>query len=316
MTIVAMHPDELRISPDLVRRLVDRDLPELAELPLRRLSASGSSNVLFRLGSEYLVRLPRQPGGSASIEAEAHWVPRLISALPVAVSRVIAVGQPGFGYPERWSLTRWLDGRHPDTPMPDGAAADSLARDLARFVQALGSAPVPDEAAADIGLRSYRSRSLLAIDGEIRQYIEDCRRLPDLQLDLDACLVVWAEAVAVTASSGRLDQWVHSDLLAENLLLRDGQLAAVLDFGGLAVGDPTVDLVVAWEVLGAGAREVFRSRLDVDESTWLRGRGWALAIALMTFPYYWQTLPARCAARLAMAQHVLADHLGREGPAA
>ena len=99
----------------------------------------------------------------------------------------------------------------------------------------------------------------------------------------------------------------HGDLLAENLLVRDGRLAAVLDFGGLAVGDPTVDLIVAWEVLDPASREVFRRAVGVDETSWLRGRAWALSLALITFPYYWSTMPDRCASRLAVARSVLAD---------
>ncbi len=102
-------------------------------------------------------------------------------------------------------------------------------------------------------------------------------------------------------------RWFHGDLNAENLLVRKGRLAAVLDFGGLAVGDPTIDLLPAWEVLDAPARAVFRDATGVDEATWLRGRGWALALAVMTFPYYWGTMPQRCASRLAMARSVLAD---------
>ncbi len=101
--------------------------------------------------------------------------------------------------------------------------------------------------------------------------------------------------------------WLHGDLLAESLLVRQGELAAVLDFGDLAVGDPTVDLVVAWELLDPPGRDMFRSLLGVDEATWLRARAWALAIAAMTLPYYWDTMPGRCAARLAMARAVLVD---------
>jgi aminoglycoside phosphotransferase (APT) family kinase protein len=106
----------------------------------------------------------------------------------------------------------------------------------------------------------------------------------------------------------RVEQrWYHGDLLAENLLVRNGRLAAVLDFGGLSVGDPTIDLLAGWGVLDAPAREVFRAALGVDESTWLRGRAWTLSIALITFPYYWHTMPTRCADNLALARSVLAD---------
>lgn len=152
-----------------------------------------------------------------------------------------------------------------------------------------------------------------ALDAQIRQYLTECRGLTDLPLDLDACLEIWTEAVTLPAP-GAADRWVHADLVAENLLVRDDRLAAVLDFGGLAVGDPSVDLIVAWEVLGPGARQTFRSNLGVDDLTWRRGRGWALAIAVMTFAYYWDSMPARCAARLAMAHQVLADHnAGKRG---
>ena len=89
--------------------------------------------------------------------------------------------------------------------------------------------------------------------------------------------------------------------------IRDGRLAAVLDFGGLAVGDPSVDLIAAWEVLDARGRQTFRQALDVDDATWVKGMGWALLVAMITFPYYWHTMPARCAARLSMAQAVLSS---------
>ena len=102
-------------------------------------------------------------------------------------------------------------------------------------------------------------------------------------------------------------RWYHGDLSAENLIVRDGQLTAVLDFGGLGVGDPTVDLVVAWEVLDAASRDVFRQAVGADEVTWLRGRAWALSLALGTFPYYWLTMPDRCASRLAVVRTILAD---------
>src|ERR1019366_5922557 len=80
-----LHDDEFLIDLSLVRALVDRALPEYASLPLSPLGASGSSNALFRLGDELLIRLPRQPGGSATIEKEAHWLPQIGPLLPVSV---------------------------------------------------------------------------------------------------------------------------------------------------------------------------------------------------------------------------------------
>jgi len=305
---VMLHEDEIEIDLPLVRALVDRALPDLAGHRLRPLDASGSSNALFRLGDDLLVRLPRQPGGSATIAKEARWLPYVGPALPVAVPKIVAVGEPDLGYPERWSVVCWIDGGMPDGPVGPGSAAGELARDLAGVVSALGGLAVPPDALTDPALRWYRGEPLAAMDAATRQYLADCRTLPGLDLDLDACLRLWEAAIVLTgAGEAVAPRWFHGDLLAENLLLREGRLAAVLDFGGLSVGDPTVDLVVGWEVLDPSGREVFRSILGVDEIAWLRGRAWALAIAVMTFPYYWHTMPDRCAARLAMARAVLAD---------
>jgi len=306
-----LHADELPIDLGLVRALVDRALPDCASLPLTRLRSSGSSNALFRLGDELLVRLPRQAGGSATIVKEARWVPHVAPWLPVPVPRVVSVGEPALGYPERWSVVTWLDGEVPTVADPRSAEPeqrDALAQDLAVLVTALAGIEVPPAASGDPDLRWYRGAPLSTMDDAIRRAVAACRTIADLDLDLDAALRVWSAAMALPGSDKvSAPRWYHGDLLAENLLVRDERLAAVLDFGGLSVGDPTVDLVVAWELLDASSRDVFRQAVGVDEECWLRGRAWALAVAMMTFPYYWRTMPDRCADRLAMARSVLAD---------
>ena len=306
-----LHDDELLIDLSLVRALVDRAQPQWSSLPLSRLRASGSTNALFQLGNEFLVRLPRQPGGSASIEKEARWLPQIGPLLPVSVPEVVAIGEPDLGYPERWSVVRWLDGDVPTVVDPAshaGPARPALARDLAAVVTALRDIQVPHSALADPQLRSYRGAPIGTMDDTTRHNVAACRAISNLGLDLDAALRVWEEAMALPETDPRpTARWYHGDLLAENLLMRDGHLTAVLDFGGLGVGDPTVDLVVAWEVLDPASREVFRRAIGVDEPTWLRGRAWALSLALMTFPYYWSTMPDRCSGRHAIARSVLAD---------
>ena len=306
-----LHDDEFLIDLVLVRALVDRALPEWSSLPLSRLLASGSSNALFRLGDELLIRLPRQPGGTATIEKEARWLPRIGPLLPVSVPEVVAVGEPDLGYPERWSVVRWLEGEVPTVSDPASDAAptpNALALDLAAVVTALRDIAVPRSARADPQLRWYRGAPLGSMDDTTRRYVAECRDISGLDLDLDAAVRVWEAAMALPKKGPRsTPQWYHGDLSAENLLVRDGRLAAVLDFGGLAVGDPTVDLVVAWEVLDPASREVFRRAVGVDETSWLRGRAWALSLALGTFPYYWSTMPERCASRLAIVRSVLAD---------
>ncbi len=306
----ALHSDEIPIDSALVRDLVRRAMPAFADMPVRRLASSGSTNALFRLGDELLVRLPRQPGGSETISKEATWLPVLGPLLPVSVPEVVAVFEPDRDYPERWSVVRWIDGAHPEVVDPDAAVdprREDLAKNLAGVVEALGRAEVPAGAVTNPHLRSYRGEPLATMDRATRENIERCRSLDDFDLDLDAAEQIWADAMRLPGATERgTPRWYHGDLAAENLLVRDGALAAVLDFGGLSVGDPTVDLVVAWEVLDPPARELFRRHLGVDDATWLRGRAWALCIALMIW-YYWTTMPERRASRMAVGRNVLAD---------
>lgn len=304
-----LHADEIPVDLPLVRALIDRTMPALQALPLRRLASTGSSNALFRLGDGLLVRLPRQPGGTATITKEARWLPYVGPKLPSAVPEVVVVGEPGFGYPEHWSVVRWIEGDTP-TPLPhntSGAAPrHDLALDLAAIVAALRQVQVPEDALGDPALRWYRGGPLATMDEQVRDDLAACRTLSNFDLDFAAAERLWEEAMKLPSATPTGPQWLHADLAAENLLVRDGRLAAVLDFGGLSVGDPTVDLAVAWEVLDPAACDTFRSALGVDDATWMRGRAWALCLALMTFPYYWHTMPQRCAHRLTTAHAVLA----------
>jgi aminoglycoside phosphotransferase (APT) family kinase protein len=306
----ALHDDEIPIDTALVRALVDRAMPHAACLPVRRLDSSGSSNALFRLGDDLLVRLPRQPGGSATIAKEARWLPVVGPWLRVQVPEVVAVFEPDCDYPERWSVVRWIDGEHPEVVTPEtpvDARRGELAAGLAEVVQALRLAEVPSGAVSDPDLRWYRGEPLATMDTDTRMNLRRCRALADFPLDLNAAEQLWGEAMRLPGATDRpAPRWFHGDLAAENLLLRDGSLAAVLDFGALSIGDPAVDLAVAWEVLDPPAREIFRRRLDVDDATWLRGRAWALLITLMIW-YYWTTMPERRASRIAIGRNVLAD---------
>lgn len=306
-----MHKDEIPVNIELVRKLVGTQFPHFARLPLRKLGVSGSSNIQFRLGEDLLVRLPRLPGGGAVIKKEEHWTPIIGSHLPVAVPEFVGSGEPALGYSEQWSIVRWLDGEHPlvcYSTDPPTAKRSQLATELAGMVLALRSIDVPQVAAADEQLCNYRGRALVEYDDQMRHNIEQCRSMDGLNLDLEAVLLVWENALELPgASEVESEQWYHSDLVAENLLLANGQLSAVLDFGGLGVGDPTIDLHGVWELLDPPARELFRVTVGVNDVDWLRGRAWALAVAIMTFPYYWNSMPSRIKSRLAMAQSVLAS---------
>jgi aminoglycoside phosphotransferase (APT) family kinase protein len=307
---VPLHSDEIPIDVELVRRMVRRALPSHADAPVHRLASTGSTNALFRLGDDLLVRLPRQPGGSAAIAKEAAWLPVIGPRLPVSVPDVVAVFEPDGEYPESWSVVRWIDGAHPDVVGPDSPVdprREGLARDLASVLRAFRQAEIPTGAVDDPRLRAYRGEPLAAMDLDTRENIGRCRAQEGFGFDLDAAEQVWADAMKLPGVADRATpHWYHADLAAENLLVRDGALTAVLDFGGLSVGDPTVDLVGAWEVLDPPARELFRREVGVDDATWLRGRAWALSISLMIW-YYWTTMPERRDRCMAVGRNILAD---------
>ena len=294
-----LHEDELTITTRLVRELVDEQFPAYRSLSLNPLSQTGSTNVIYRLGKAHCVRLPRQPGGGRSLEKEARWIPVLQQHLSVRLPGVTGMGRPAAGYPETWAVCDWLEGQRP--PLPgDG----KLAQALAAFIMELRAAPAP---AAPQALYHYRGDKLAACDDFTRRNIAACRLLDDLDLDLSKAEQIWDLALQLPVAQNQ-HCWFHGDLVAENLLLDStGDLTAVLDWGGVGFGDPAVDLHGAWELFDAEAREIFREAAGVDQEEWLRGRAWALAIALMTFPYYWGKMPERLTHRIAMAKAVLED---------
>ena len=305
-----LHQNEIPVDISLVRQLVDSQFPHFADLSLQPLGMSGSTNLQFRLGDDYLVRLPRLPGSRATIEKELEWTPIIGSQLPVAVPEFVGVGKPAFGYSEPWLVARWLEGEHPKVSGSADRSDESqsrLAEDLAEMIVALRDIDLPNGEMPEPKLHNYRGRALVHYDKQMRSNIEACRLIEGLDLDLDAALAIWEDALKYPSSSeSRSDSWYHSDLVAENLLLTNGRLTGLLDFGALGIGNPTIDLHGAWELFDRPAREIFRIKVGATDLEWVHGRAWALAVALMTFPYYWHTMPGRIKDRLAMARSVLA----------
>ena len=291
-----VHPDEIEIELPVVRRLVAAQFPHWAELPLRPFPSYGTVNVLFRLGDDLCVRLPRLRQAEVptwafeQIERDAAWLPQLAPGLPVEVPVVLAQGEPYAEFPYPWAVYRWIEGRTPDH------ATVELADGVAGFLTALQQI---DPAGAPPA-RS-RARPLAAHDSATRAALS---HLQD-EIDVGAAAAAWDRALAASAWE-RSPVWVHGDVLAGNLLVRDGRLGAVLDWGSLCAGDPACDLMIAWSLL-APVRDEFHDAIDVDDATWERGRGWALSQAVIALPYYRHTNPPMAAhARVAIAA-VLAE---------
>ena len=283
MSAGKMHADEVDTNVSLVIRLLTTQFPQWAYLPIEPVPSAGTDNALYRLGNDMAVRLPRIHSATGQVDKEHQWLPRLAPFLPLAIPIPLAKGKPGEGYPWHWSVYRWLEGEN--LTIERAANPRQAATDLAQFIVALqrinaAGAPPP-------GPHNFsRGEPLAMRDKRTRDAIATLR----CTLDADAVTAVWDAAIEAPAWHGP-PVWLHGDLQSGNLLAVQGRLSAVIDFGGLGVGDPACDVMAAWMFLSAETRDVFRAALQVDNATWTRGRGWALSVGLIALPYYRSTNP-------------------------
>ncbi|MFM9368284.1 aminoglycoside phosphotransferase family protein [Streptomyces sp. Da 82-17] len=267
----------------LVQRLVAAQFPEWAGLPAARFPSGGTVNAMFRLGDDLVVRLPLVEGGAPDVELERDWLPKLAPYLPVPIPEVLGAGVPAEGYPWPWSVYRWLPGELPEA---GGLSRPvQLGRDLAAFVAAMRAVP---SAGAP---QAYRGGPLASLDTATRAAIDALRGIPEEGVDCDAVTAVWEDALRAPDHDGP-PVWLHADLMPGNLLVADGRLSGVVDFGCMGVGDPACDLFPAWNLLPAEGRDVFREALGVDEAAWVRGRGRTLSQAVIALPYHRRANPA------------------------
>jgi aminoglycoside phosphotransferase (APT) family kinase protein len=289
-----MHEGEVDIDVELVRRLLVAQFPQWCERPVEAVQSTGTVNAIYRLGDDLCIRLPRIQTWASDLEKELRWLPRLAPHLSLAVPEPVAKGDPGAGYPFTWAIYRWLDG---ETFAGDRVGDErEAAADLAQFVVELRRI---DPAGAP---HSPSHRSLLVRDPHTRAVIESLRGV----IDTDAATTAWEMSLRAPPWDGR-PVWTHGDLLPPNLLVEGGRLSAVIDFGGVGVGDPAFDVIPAWSVCSDEGRDTFRGDLDVDDATWARGRGFALHQALLIIPYYPETSPEFVAMATRTVENVLAD---------
>ena len=289
-----MHEGELDIGAELVGRLVAAQFPRLAGLPVRAVQPAGTVNAIYRLGDDLCTRLPRVQTYADDLEDEWRWLPWLAPRLPLRIPEPVAKGRPASGYPFPWAIYRWIRGQ----PYADELIADErqAARDFARFVAELRR--IEPAAGAPRGGR----RPLRELDAVTRAAIESVRDV----IDADAATAAWERALEAPAWEGT-PVWLHGDLLRPNLLVDCGQLCAVIDLGGIGVGDPAADVIAAWSIFSQSGRARFRAALDVDDGTWNRARGYALHQAALIIPYYPETNPGFVALAKRTVEEVLAD---------
>jgi aminoglycoside phosphotransferase (APT) family kinase protein len=289
-----LHDGEVDIDAELVGRLVAAQFPELTDLPVSAVRSTGTVNAIFRLGDHLCARLPRVRRWARNLEREWHWLPRLAPHLSLRVPEPVGRGQPASWYPFPWAIYRWIDGQ----PYVDELVDDErqAAEELARFVVELRR--IAPAAGAPRGGR----RPLRELDAVTRAAISSARGV----IDGDAAAAAWERALQAPAWN-RTPVWIHTDLLRSNVLVRDGRVCAVIDFGGAGIGDPAADVIAAWSVFGHSGRAVFRGALGIDDGTWDRARGFALHQAALIIPYYGETNPGFVASAKRTVEQILAD---------
>lgn len=262
-----MDNEQLVIDETLVRRLVANQFPQWKELSVRPVARQGWDNRTFHLGDHMLIRMPSAADYAVQVEKEYKWLPKLAPLLPIPIPVPIAIGKPADGYLWRWSINRWLEGDvATSAPIVD---LRDFAVHLAQFLIALQRIDPTDGPLA--GPHSfYRGGALTTYDAEVMHALDVLKD----KIDVDTASEVWEAALATTWKG--FPVWVHGDLSAGNLLVQEGRLSAVIDFGQLAVRDPACDLAIAWTLFEGESRKAFRAMLPLDAGTWARGRAWTL----------------------------------------
>lgn len=288
-----MHANEVDTDAGLVRALLVSQFPQWADLPIERVASAGTDNAMYRLGDDLAVRLPRIDWAVGNVAKEQTWLPVLAPQLPLAIPVPVAAGRPEPAFPYPWGIVRWLPGELATLDRlndPVGAAID-----LAAFVRAL------QRIDAARGPHHQRGRPVRLADERMRQCIADLRG----EVDARAVGEAWDRALAAPDYDGP-PVWFHGDLAYLNLLARDGELTAVIDWGTCGVGDPAIETIIAWSLFPRDARAAYRDALGVDDATWERGKGWVLT-GIFGIPYYRDTNPTLVADKVRAIEAVLAE---------
>lgn len=254
---------EVDITEPLIREMLHAQHPDLAGLPIE-FAGEGWDNVMVRLGEDLVLRLPRRAIADQLLRNEQRWLPGLAPHLPLPIPAPLRTGVPGQGYPFVWSVLPWLEGETADLAPPDASEAPVLAA----FLKAVHR-PAPEDAP-----QNCNRGCPLSVKQEDTE-----RRMALLKAETDAITPAveraWAEGLAAPNDLPR--GWVAGDVHARNVLVRNGKLAAFIDWGDICAGDPASDLASVWGLLeDAAARRVAIEAYGMSEATLARARGWAV----------------------------------------
>ena len=254
---------------ELAHKLIAEQFPEYANLPITSVEKQGHDNRTYRLGNDLLIRMPTAENYALKVPKEQELLPKLAPHLSIDIPVPIKMGIPCKDYPYPFSIYKWLDGTSINLLALDDEAKEKLAIDLARFLKELQSihgiqGPEPGQH------NWWRGDHVSVYDQGAREQIA---KLADI-INTDRAIKLWDQACKT--SWNKTPVWIHGDLAVGNMLINDGKLSAIIDFGGMALGDPACDLVIAWTFFTGKSRDIFIQDMSLDQDTWARARGWAL----------------------------------------
>ena len=260
------------ITVDLAKKLIFEQFPQWSHLEIKPVKNSGHDNRTFHLGDDLTIRLPSGKEYEPQIQKEAKWLPVLAQHLSLPITAPVAKGKPTPEYPLAWSINRWLVG---ETVTHINVHLQKFAIELARFLKELEA--INAENGPQAGAHNfYRGGDLAVYIEEFEQALTQLPAGPQRNHYQD----IWTTALATKWEKKPV--WVHGDIAVGNLLVNDGHLSGVIDFGILGTGDPACDLVMAWTFFDSKSRKAFKEEMGLDDTTWQRGKAWALWKALIT----------------------------------
>lgn len=275
------------INIDLVKMLVKKQFPNWADLEIKAVSNMGHDNRTFHLGEDMSIRLPSGKDYALQAEKEQKWIPKLKEELKVKIPEIIAKGDKGDEFPYVWSICSWIEG---DIAKREKISnMNEFAKDLAGFLvelQAIDCSEGPIAGKHNF----YRGGDIVVYNDEYMWLVNELEDY--LNIEKELLDEIWE--LALNSKWKKNNVWVHGDMAPTNILVLNGKLEAVIDFGILGVGDPACDLAMYWTFFKGEEREVFKNILDLDKETWNRARGWVLWKALYDINYYKDSDIVKC----------------------
>lgn len=292
--ILSMHNDEVRIDDQLVTELLRNQFHQWLNLPLSRIAPEGTDHVMFKLGEDKVVRLPRILSAAKNLKREYDFLDLLAGKVSMPIPKLIALGRPDKNYPFYWSIGTFLHGKNLSVDV--GFDLLDAVESLALFVNEL------HDVDTSLGVECRRGVHPKTYTVDVMASMEQLKDCYDIS-QLKKC---W-QSIVVTPDWCGAPKWIHGDLHPGNFLVLDKKISAIIDFGLAGIGDPACDLMVAWTLLDTKARAIFKKAIQIDEDSWRRAKGWAFYLGVMGYPYYKSSNPVFAAIAKRSLDEVLLD---------